>query len=167
MLKFWKLKAHSIRNTKYKRKKAKNIKKEKEMVWQGVPRNVVTSVMNHLSALSALFKPHHFTTYSPSFITITHSSACHLSLSLFFVTMQLSSSSSSSLAFHFLFLLFMLILSFSSLFFLLLLFLQWRHPNHKRLPPGSMGWPYIGETLKLYTENPNLFFSNRQKRYIN
>ncbi|KAA8549294.1 hypothetical protein F0562_000978 [Nyssa sinensis] len=49
--------------------------------------------------------------------------------------------------------------------FLLLLFLQWSHPKHKRLPPGSMGWPYIGETLRLYTENPNSFFSNRQKRY--
>ncbi|KAL9228715.1 hypothetical protein vseg_004265 [Gypsophila vaccaria] len=38
-------------------------------------------------------------------------------------------------------------------------------PNDKRLPPGSMGWPYLGETLKLYTENPNSFFSNRRKRY--
>lgn len=98
-----------------------------------------------------------------SSFTIIHSPARHLFLSLF-VTMQFFS---SSLPFHFLFLLFMSILSFSSLFFLLLLFLQWRHPNHKRLPPGSMGWPYIGETLKLYTENPNLFFSIRQKRYIN
>ncbi|XVF46545.1 hypothetical protein PTKIN_Ptkin03bG0035500 [Pterospermum kingtungense] len=42
---------------------------------------------------------------------------------------------------------------------------QWRHPVDKHLPPGSMGWPYIGETLKLYTENPNSFFANRQKRY--
>eukprot|EP00258_Populus_trichocarpa_P048185 XP_024464204.1 abscisic acid 8'-hydroxylase 2 isoform X2 [Populus trichocarpa] len=50
-------------------------------------------------------------------------------------------------------------------FSLLLLFLQWHHPKDKRLPPGSMGWPYIGETLKLYTENPNSFFSNRQKRF--
>ncbi|XP_074290108.1 abscisic acid 8'-hydroxylase 2-like [Silene latifolia] len=38
-------------------------------------------------------------------------------------------------------------------------------PKDKRLPPGSMGWPYLGETLKLYTENPNSFFSNRLKRY--
>ncbi|KAI3801501.1 hypothetical protein L1987_29607 [Smallanthus sonchifolius] len=38
-------------------------------------------------------------------------------------------------------------------------------PRKLRLPPGSMGWPYIGETLKLYTENPNSFFSNREKRY--
>ncbi|KAG9454652.1 hypothetical protein H6P81_007556 [Aristolochia fimbriata] len=28
-----------------------------------------------------------------------------------------------------------------------------------------MGWPYIGETLKLYTQNPNTFFSRKQKRY--
>ncbi|XP_012066993.1 abscisic acid 8'-hydroxylase 2 isoform X2 [Jatropha curcas] len=48
---------------------------------------------------------------------------------------------------------------------LLPLFLQWHHSKDKRLPPGSMGWPYIGETLKLYTQNPNSFFSNRQKRY--
>ncbi|GKV32907.1 hypothetical protein SLEP1_g41473 [Rubroshorea leprosula] len=64
----------------------------------------------------------------------------------------------------------MLPILFSSLVLLLLLLLlpalcQWRSRNHKRLPPGSMGWPYIGETLKLYTENPNSFFSNRQKRY--
>nr|QNS29973.1 cytochrome P450 [Nothapodytes nimmoniana] len=50
-------------------------------------------------------------------------------------------------------------------FILLLMFIQWGHTNERKLPPGSMGWPYIGETLKLYTENPNSFFSNRQKRY--
>ncbi|KAJ6948120.1 abscisic acid 8'-hydroxylase 2-like isoform X1 [Populus alba x Populus x berolinensis] len=50
-------------------------------------------------------------------------------------------------------------------FLLLLVYLQWRHPKDKRLPPGSMGWPYIGETLKLYAENPNSFFFNRQKRF--
>ncbi|OAY61198.1 abscisic acid 8'-hydroxylase 2 [Manihot esculenta] len=50
---------------------------------------------------------------------------------------------------------------------LLPLFLQWHHSKDKRLPPGSMGWPYIGETLKLYTQNPNSFFSRRQKRYGN
>ncbi|XP_022730685.1 abscisic acid 8'-hydroxylase 2 [Durio zibethinus] len=59
---------------------------------------------------------------------------------------------------------------FFSFFLLLVVMLllpihQWRHPEDKRLPPGSMGWPYIGETLKLYTENPNSFFANRQKRY--
>ncbi|PON68805.1 Cytochrome P450 [Trema orientale] len=58
-------------------------------------------------------------------------------------------------------------ISLTTLFLvLLLLCLQWRQPRiHKRLPPGSMGWPYVGETLKLYTENPNSFFSHRQKRY--
>ncbi|KAF5930848.1 hypothetical protein HYC85_031721 [Camellia sinensis] len=60
-------------------------------------------------------------------------------------------------------LLFVSIFCFLFLFFFF--FLRWRHPKDKRLPPGSMGWPYIGETLKLYTENPNSFFSNRQKRY--
>ncbi|XP_042483551.1 abscisic acid 8'-hydroxylase 4 [Macadamia integrifolia] len=34
-----------------------------------------------------------------------------------------------------------------------------------RLPPGSMGWPYIGETLQLYTQDPNVFFAAKQKRY--
>ncbi|RYR06262.1 hypothetical protein HN51_042364 [Arachis hypogaea] len=34
-----------------------------------------------------------------------------------------------------------------------------------KLPPGSMGWPYIGETLQLYSQDPNLFFFTKQKRY--
>ncbi|XP_073014338.1 abscisic acid 8'-hydroxylase 3 [Typha latifolia] len=34
-----------------------------------------------------------------------------------------------------------------------------------QLPPGSMGWPYVGETLQLYSQDPNLFFSAKQKRY--
>ncbi|PKA55448.1 Abscisic acid 8'-hydroxylase 3 [Apostasia shenzhenica] len=34
-----------------------------------------------------------------------------------------------------------------------------------RLPPGSMGWPYAGETFQLYSQDPNFFFSSRQKRY--
>ncbi|KAG6476134.1 abscisic acid 8'-hydroxylase 1-like [Zingiber officinale] len=33
------------------------------------------------------------------------------------------------------------------------------------LPPGSMGWPYIGETFQLYSNNPNAFFLLKQKRY--
>ncbi|KAG4944864.1 hypothetical protein GYH30_026441 [Glycine max] len=64
------------------------------------------------------------------------------------------------------FLLIITSLLFSSFFLLLFPFLHcWHHHKHKKLPPGSMGWPYLGETLKLYTENPNSFFSNRQKRY--
>ncbi|XP_022726005.1 abscisic acid 8'-hydroxylase 4-like [Durio zibethinus] len=34
-----------------------------------------------------------------------------------------------------------------------------------KLPPGSMGWPYIGETLQLYSQDPNIFFLTKQKRY--
>uniref|UniRef100_A0A0D9X8U1 (+)-abscisic acid 8'-hydroxylase n=1 Tax=Leersia perrieri TaxID=77586 RepID=A0A0D9X8U1_9ORYZ len=34
-----------------------------------------------------------------------------------------------------------------------------------KLPPGSMGWPYVGETLQLYSEDPNVFFASKQKRY--
>ncbi|CAA7406450.1 unnamed protein product [Spirodela intermedia] len=33
------------------------------------------------------------------------------------------------------------------------------------LPPGSMGWPYIGETFQIYSKNPIAFFSHKQKRY--
>ncbi|XVE55899.1 hypothetical protein DITRI_Ditri03aG0194100 [Diplodiscus trichospermus] len=33
------------------------------------------------------------------------------------------------------------------------------------LPPGSMGWPWIGETLQLYSQEPNVFFAAKQKRY--
>ncbi|KAJ8436865.1 hypothetical protein Cgig2_026189 [Carnegiea gigantea] len=33
------------------------------------------------------------------------------------------------------------------------------------LPPGSMGWPYIGETFQLYSRNPNIFFASKQKKY--
>ncbi|KAJ4965638.1 hypothetical protein NE237_017487 [Protea cynaroides] len=41
-----------------------------------------------------------------------------------------------------------------------------RRPQQRaKLPPGSMGWPYIGETLQLYSQDPNVFFSAKQKRY--
>ncbi|XP_075496935.1 abscisic acid 8'-hydroxylase CYP707A2-like isoform X1 [Primulina tabacum] len=33
------------------------------------------------------------------------------------------------------------------------------------LPPGTMGWPYIGETLILYSQNPNVFFASKVKKY--
>ncbi|KAG8377611.1 hypothetical protein BUALT_Bualt08G0051000 [Buddleja alternifolia] len=39
------------------------------------------------------------------------------------------------------------------------------HEKKSKLPPGSMGWPYVGETLQLYSRDPNLFLSTRQKRY--
>ncbi|XP_019433227.1 PREDICTED: abscisic acid 8'-hydroxylase 4-like [Lupinus angustifolius] len=34
-----------------------------------------------------------------------------------------------------------------------------------KLPPGSMGWPYIGQTFQLYSQDPNIFFSSKQKRF--
>ncbi|PWA46586.1 ABA 8-oxidase [Artemisia annua] len=34
-----------------------------------------------------------------------------------------------------------------------------------KLPPGSLGWPYIGETLHLYSQDPNHFFAKKQKKY--
>ncbi|KAI3865486.1 hypothetical protein MKX03_020624 [Papaver bracteatum] len=33
------------------------------------------------------------------------------------------------------------------------------------LPPGTMGWPYIGETFQLYSQNPNVFFASKIKRF--
>jgi (+)-abscisic acid 8'-hydroxylase len=42
----------------------------------------------------------------------------------------------------------------------------WRIPKQRaKLPPGSMGWPFVGETLQLYTQDPNVFFVTRQKRF--
>lgn len=35
-----------------------------------------------------------------------------------------------------------------------------------KLPPGPMGWPYVGETLKLYSQDPNVFFATKQLRFI-
>ncbi|KAK1358870.1 Abscisic acid 8'-hydroxylase 4 [Heracleum sosnowskyi] len=38
--------------------------------------------------------------------------------------------------------------------------------KHKaKLPPGSMGLPYVGETLQIYSDNPNVLFATKQKRY--
>ncbi|XP_057418351.1 abscisic acid 8'-hydroxylase 4 [Lotus japonicus] len=40
-----------------------------------------------------------------------------------------------------------------------------QHITKPKLPPGSLGWPYIGETLQLYSQDPNIFFASKQKRY--
>ncbi|CAN6820024.1 unnamed protein product [Brassica oleracea] len=62
----------------------------------------------------------------------------------------------------------------SSFIFCLLLVRMAVSKNNKRkkkknstckLPPGSMGWPYLGETLQLYSQDPNVFFTSKQKRY--
>ncbi|MQM20983.1 hypothetical protein Taro_054014 [Colocasia esculenta] len=34
-----------------------------------------------------------------------------------------------------------------------------------QLPPGSMGWPLVGETLRLFQQSPSIFFSDRKRRY--
>ncbi|XP_020599668.1 abscisic acid 8'-hydroxylase 3-like [Phalaenopsis equestris] len=38
-------------------------------------------------------------------------------------------------------------------------------PEKLQLPPGSMGWPLIGETFQLYSQHPNIFFATRQQRH--
>ncbi|CAN6685716.1 unnamed protein product [Malus baccata var. baccata] len=54
----------------------------------------------------------------------------------------------------------------STLFSYYLIQRQKRNSMHKaKLPPGSMGWPYIGETLQMYSMDPNIFFATKQKRY--
>ncbi|XAR69214.1 (+)-abscisic acid 8'-hydroxylase [Bertholletia excelsa] len=51
--------------------------------------------------------------------------------------------------------------------FLLHSFLKFLASGRRRLPlpPGSLGWPYIGETLQLYSQNPNLFFAAKVKKF--
>ncbi|KAL1224725.1 Abscisic acid 8'-hydroxylase 1 [Cardamine amara subsp. amara] len=52
------------------------------------------------------------------------------------------------------------------LYFLRCLISQRRHGSSKLpLPPGTMGWPYVGETFQLYSQDPNVFFASKQKRY--
>ena len=34
------------------------------------------------------------------------------------------------------------------------------------LPPGTMGWPYIGETFRMYSQDPTIFFATKIKRFI-
>lgn len=42
-----------------------------------------------------------------------------------------------------------------------------KEPQEKaKLPPGSMGWPFTGETLQLYSQDPNVFFAAKQKRLL-
>ncbi|GAB2295935.1 hypothetical protein Dimus_030084 [Dionaea muscipula] len=42
---------------------------------------------------------------------------------------------------------------------------RWGKKPFRSLPPGSLGWPYIGETFQLYSQNPNVFFATKQKKY--
>ena len=61
------------------------------------------------------------------------------------------------------------LLCLASALLLLFLFtlksLAWKKASNLPLPPGSMGWPYVGETFQLYSQNPNVFFASKQNRY--
>lgn len=52
-------------------------------------------------------------------------------------------------------------------FFLLNYILKFIASGCKKLPlpPGTLGWPYIGETFQLYSQNPNVFFASKVKKY--
>ncbi|KAK3004162.1 hypothetical protein RJ639_019574 [Escallonia herrerae] len=52
-------------------------------------------------------------------------------------------------------------------FFLLNCLLKFFTSDRRKLPlpPGTMGWPYIGETFQLYSHNPNVFFASKVKRF--
>ncbi|KAG8375232.1 hypothetical protein BUALT_Bualt10G0078900 [Buddleja alternifolia] len=52
-------------------------------------------------------------------------------------------------------------------FFLINYLLKFSSFGHVKLPlpPGTMGWPYIGETFQLYSQNPNTFFASKVKKY--
>ncbi|XP_057467428.1 LOW QUALITY PROTEIN: abscisic acid 8'-hydroxylase CYP707A2-like [Actinidia eriantha] len=59
---------------------------------------------------------------------------------------------------------------FSSVLFLSLALLSLLKPlssvrRKLPLPPGSLGWPYIGETFQLYSQNPNVFFASKVKKF--
>ncbi|PIA56462.1 hypothetical protein AQUCO_00700653v1 [Aquilegia coerulea] len=61
---------------------------------------------------------------------------------------------------------FYLVLSLPVLLTCILMSINKRKTKQRpKLPPGSMGLPYIGETYKLYSRNPNVFFSTKEKRY--
>ncbi|KAE9613215.1 putative (+)-abscisic acid 8'-hydroxylase [Lupinus albus] len=59
---------------------------------------------------------------------------------------------------------------FASFLFILVLFKTFlkflvSKRQHLPLPPGSMGYPYIGETFQMYSQDPNVFFATKIKRY--
>ncbi|KAL3498042.1 hypothetical protein ACH5RR_040774 [Cinchona calisaya] len=60
-------------------------------------------------------------------------------------------------------------LSFAFIFFLFLLHSMRKFVAFGRgklpLPPGTLGWPYIGETFQLYSQNPNVFFASKVKKF--
>ncbi|XP_042477011.1 abscisic acid 8'-hydroxylase 2-like [Macadamia integrifolia] len=100
---------------------------------------------------------------SPTFHTSLSEFPTYSILSFSYTTIPMQTLS-ATLLYPFLFLL-SLLLSF-------FLFFQWRqrqycHHRGRLLPPGSVGWPYLGETLRLYTQSSITFFSSRQRWYGN
>ncbi|CAI0441987.1 unnamed protein product [Linum tenue] len=53
---------------------------------------------------------------------------------------------------------------FASFIFVLTRFLRRRGPQLP-LPPGSLGYPYVGETFQMYSQDPNVFFASKQSKY--
>ncbi|CAI0410199.1 unnamed protein product [Linum tenue] len=54
---------------------------------------------------------------------------------------------------------------FASGLFILNRFFSKRGPQQLPLPPGSMGYPYVGETFQMYSQDPNVFFTSKQSKY--
>lgn len=53
-------------------------------------------------------------------------------------------------------------------YFLIVFLLKFLYSAQTKLPlpPGTMGWPYIGETFQLYSQNPNVFFASKVKKLV-
>ncbi|KAI5656587.1 hypothetical protein M9H77_25380 [Catharanthus roseus] len=60
-----------------------------------------------------------------------------------------------------------LFFTLTSIFFLLFLLRKFVASGARKLPlpPGTLGWPYIGETFQLYSQNPNVFFASKVKKF--
>ncbi|KAK4782509.1 hypothetical protein SAY86_016611 [Trapa natans] len=60
---------------------------------------------------------------------------------------------------------FIVLLSLAFLVFTLIYGPGRRKPEHKNLPPGSFGWPVMGETLEFLYGKPEKFVFDRMKKY--
>ncbi|KAI5332156.1 hypothetical protein L3X38_022284 [Prunus dulcis] len=59
-----------------------------------------------------------------------------------------------------------LALSFGAAFLAFIIFaFKGKSDDGKNLPPGSMGWPIVGETLEFLFGKPEIFVSKRMRRY--
>lgn len=62
---------------------------------------------------------------------------------------------------------FLLLVSLSSVLALSLIFLLFKHTlsSGPKLPPGSFGWPILGETVEFLFGNPDKFVGDRMRKY--